>query len=64
MNHEIKDSNSLRCTCGCIEKAIAVQQAIQQNNPPASKAWQDASVEIHRLANIITSGKTRDAWGR
>ncbi len=47
-----------------IIRLIEDQQAIQMVNRPSSAAWVAASAEIHRLANILTDGKTKDACGK
>ena len=44
-----------------INEEFERQQQIQMSNPPASKAWQDASAEIHRLAVLLTGKKPQDA---
>lgn len=36
-----------------IEALIAEHQQIQATNPPSSVQWQNASAEIHRLAELI-----------
>ena len=46
-----------------ILESLAAQQEIQMLNPPTSQAWQDASVEIHRLAELLTGKKPVDARG-
>jgi len=46
-----------------IEKALKRQQAIQMSNPPSSKEWQEASKEIHRLAESLTGKKPKEARG-
>jgi hypothetical protein len=40
-----------------IEKLIAECQQIQMVNPPSSEQWQEASVEINRLAKLIVAGQ-------
>lgn len=47
-----------------VERALKAQQIIQQNNPPTSDAWKQASREIHRLAELLTGKKPKDACGR
>ena len=46
-----------------IKNAIAVQQQIQMTNRPTSEAWEDASKEIHRLAELLTGRPCEDARG-
>jgi hypothetical protein len=46
------------------EKAIEVEQAIQETNPPKSQAWQDASARIRELVIRFTGKAPKDAWGR
>lgn len=40
-----------------IEKQIAEHQRTQMANPPSSTQWQNASVEINRLAKLIVEAK-------
>jgi hypothetical protein len=40
-----------------IEQVIAEHQAVQMNNPPSSEKWQNASLEINRLAQLIVKAK-------
>jgi len=47
-----------------IIRCIEAQQEIQMRNPPTSQAWQDASAEIHRLAELLTGKPLKDACGR
>jgi hypothetical protein len=42
-----------------IEKIIEENQQIQMLNPPTSKAWQEASKEINRLAKLIIEARKR-----
>jgi hypothetical protein len=46
-----------------LTRRIEEQQHIQMTNPPSSKEWQDASKEIHRLAEILTGKKPQEAKG-
>jgi hypothetical protein len=52
------------------QQQMEAQQAIQMTNPPSSSAWQNASVEIHKLAKVILAeqaiarGETRGAFIR
>jgi hypothetical protein len=40
-----------------IEQIIAEHQMVQMNNPPSSAKWQNASLEINRLARLIVDAK-------
>jgi len=47
-----------------IEDAIAAQQHIQMTNRPTSEAWENASKEIHHLAELLTGKPCEDAIGK